>query len=85
VRRRPSSVLGEQHRGPRNRKRLHLHFQIHFRVNISGVERDVPQPGTDGVDVDARPEKMGCRRAESYEGSPVWPVIIALSGTRAKS
>jgi len=62
VRRRPSSVWGNSTADLASCKRLRLHFQIHFRVNIYGVERDVPQPGTDGVDVDARPEKMGCRR-----------------------
>ena len=40
-------------------KRLSFHFQIHFRINICSVERDVPKPSTNGVDVDARSEKMG--------------------------
>jgi hypothetical protein len=62
VPRRPSSVLGEQHRGPRKLQAPSLHFQIHFRVNICGAERDLPQPGTVSVDVDVRPEEMGCRR-----------------------
>ena len=32
-------------------ERLSLHFQIHFRVNIRGVEGNVTQPGADSVDV----------------------------------
>jgi len=31
-------------------------------INICSVKRDVTQPSTDGVDVDARAEKMRCCR-----------------------
>ena len=43
-------------------ERFGLHLQIDFGVNVCSVERDVAQPSTDGVDVDARAEKMGSRR-----------------------
>ena len=40
-------------------ERLCLHFQIHLRINICSIERDVPEPSTDSVDVDTRAEKVG--------------------------
>jgi hypothetical protein len=43
-------------------ERLSLHFQVHFRINICRVEREVTQPSADGVDVDACAQKMGRRR-----------------------
>jgi|RhiMetdeSRZDD1v2_1073273.scaffolds.fasta_scaffold251692_1 hypothetical protein len=33
-------------------QRLGLHFQIHFRINIRGVEGDVTQPGAEGNNLD---------------------------------
>ena len=47
-----------------SRERLGLHFQIHFRINVRGIERNVTQPGTDGVNVHTSTEKMGRRRIE---------------------
>ena len=41
-------------------ERLSLHFQIHFRINIRGVDGNVTQPGTDRIDVDTRAKKVGC-------------------------
>ena len=38
---------------------LCLHFQIHLCINICSIERDVPEPSTDSVDVDTRAEKVG--------------------------
>ena len=46
-------------------ERLSLHFQIYFRINIRGVERDVTQPGADSIDIDARAKKVGCRRVSN--------------------
>ncbi len=40
-------------------ERLCLHFQIQLRINICSIERDVPEPSTDSVDVDTRAEKVG--------------------------
>jgi hypothetical protein len=42
-----------------SRERLGLHLQIHFRINVRGIERNVTQPGADGVNVHASTEKMG--------------------------
>ena len=39
-------------------ERLCLHVQIHLRINICSIERDVPEPSTDSVDVDTRSEKV---------------------------
>ena len=40
------------------RQRLGLHFQIDFGVNIGRVERDMPEPGADGIDVHASAEQV---------------------------
>ena len=45
-----------------SRECLGLHFQIDFRINVRGIERNVTQPGADGVNVHASTEKMGRRR-----------------------
>ena len=46
---------------------LCLTFQIDFGIDISGVDGNVTEPGTDGVDVNAGAEKMsGCRVATMY-------------------
>jgi hypothetical protein len=44
-----------------SRECLGLHFQIDFRINVRGIERNVTQPGADGVNVHAGTEKMGRR------------------------
>ncbi|HEX3875399.1 MAG TPA: hypothetical protein VHW24_00325 [Bryobacteraceae bacterium] len=41
---------------------LSLRFQVHFRIDICRVEREVPQPGTNGVDINPGTEQMGRRR-----------------------
>jgi hypothetical protein len=41
---------------------LGLHLHVHFRINIRRIERDMPQPGTNGVDVDPGTEQMGRSR-----------------------
>ena len=46
-------------------ERLSFHFQIHFDVNIRGVERHVTEPGADSIDVDTRAKKVRCRRVSN--------------------
>ena len=40
---------------------LGFHFQVHLSVAVGGLQRDVAQPGPDGVDVDPGAEKVHCR------------------------
>jgi hypothetical protein len=49
---------------PKRRGRQHLRFrlEVHFRIDVGGVDRDVPQPREDRVDVDARAQQVGCGR-----------------------
>lgn len=39
-------------------ERLCFHLQIHFRIDVGGIEGDVAEPSADRVDVDASPEKV---------------------------
>jgi len=41
---------------------LGLHLHVHFRINICRVERDMPQPGTNRIDINPGTEQMGRRR-----------------------
>jgi hypothetical protein len=33
------------------REGFHFHFQVDLRVNVRGVQGDMPQPNPDGIDV----------------------------------
>ena len=37
---------------------LGFHLEIDLRVDVRRVERDVAEPGADGIDIDARAEEM---------------------------
>ena len=37
---------------------LGLHLQIDFDVNVGRVERDMPEPGADGVDINASAKQV---------------------------
>ena len=40
---------------------LGFHLQIDFDVNVGRIERDMPEPGANGIDVDAGAEQVrGC-------------------------
>jgi hypothetical protein len=52
---------------------LGLHFQVHFRIDICRVERDMPQPGTNGIDVDPGNGVDGSPSCGDYSG----PGIVA--------
>jgi transposase len=41
---------------------LGLHFEVHLGVDIGGVQRDVPEPGPDRVDIDTGSEQMDSGR-----------------------
>jgi len=56
------------------RQRLGFHFQIHFGVDVGGVEGHMAQPGADGVDVHSCPQKM--RSGGMPDG--VWANSLAL-------
>jgi hypothetical protein len=43
-------------------ERLCFHIKVRLGVDIGGVERDMPQPRTDGVDVYSSAEKVRCGR-----------------------
>ena len=32
---------------------LCLHFEVHLRIDVRGVQGNVPKPGADGIDIDA--------------------------------
>ena len=38
-----------------------FHFQVDVRVNVRGVQGDMPEPSPDGIDVHAGAKQMGCR------------------------
>ena len=40
------------------RQGLGLHLQVHFGVDVGGIQRDVAQPGADRIDVHAGPEQV---------------------------
>lgn len=40
---------------------LGFQFQIDLGIDVGRVERDVPQPGADRVDVHSSPEEVNCR------------------------
>ncbi len=48
----PARVTGSQ--------RLGLHLKIDFGINVGGVDRNVSEPRTNGVDVDSCAQEMGC-------------------------
>jgi hypothetical protein len=43
------------------RECFRFHFQVDVRVNIRGVQGDMPEPSPDGIDVHAGAKQMGCR------------------------
>jgi hypothetical protein len=43
------------------RKRLCFALQINFGIDVGGVDGDVPEPGTNRVDIDACTQEMSCR------------------------
>jgi hypothetical protein len=40
------------------RESFRFHFQVDLRVNVRGVQGDMPEPGSDGIDVDAGAKQM---------------------------
>ena len=42
-------------------ERFRFHVEVCLGVDIGGVERDVAEPSTDGVDIDTGAQKMGGR------------------------
>ena len=40
------------------RECFRFHFQVDLRVNVRGVQGDMPEPGPDGIDVDAGAKQM---------------------------
>ena len=40
------------------RECFRLHFQVDLRVNVRGVQGDMPEPSPDGIDVDAGAKQM---------------------------
>ena len=67
-----------------------LHFQIDFGINIGGIKRRVPQPGTDCVNIDARAEEMDCSCVSNGMGTDFffrseatrWLALLALRLTK---
>jgi hypothetical protein len=43
-------------------QRVGLHLQVDLGVHIGGVQRDVPEPSPDRVEVDAGTQQMAGRR-----------------------
>lgn len=43
-------------------ERLCFHIEVRLGVDIGGVERDMPQPRTDGVDVHSGAQQVRCGR-----------------------
>ena len=41
------------------RQHLSFTFKVNLCVDVGGVDRDVPHPGANGVDVDARAQEVG--------------------------
>jgi hypothetical protein len=41
---------------------LGFHFEIDLGIYVGGVDRDVPEPSANRVDVDTRPQQMDGRR-----------------------
>jgi hypothetical protein len=52
---------------------LCLHFQINLGIDVGGIDGDVAEPGTDGVDVDACTEEMSCRGVPDCVGADALP------------
>ena len=61
-------------------QRASLHFQVDFRVAVGGLERDVPEPSPDRVDVHARTQEV------NGGGVPqgVWADALSPQGGRRR-
>ena len=46
------------------RECFRLHLQVDLRVDVRGVQGDMPEPRPDGIDVHAEAKQMGCRPPE---------------------
>jgi hypothetical protein len=51
--------LGYGFKGSALRQHLSFTFKVDLCVDVGGVDGDVPHPGANGVDVDARAQEMG--------------------------
>ena len=51
-----------------------LPLKIDLRVNVRGVDGNVPQPSADGIDIDSGAEQVGRRRMTDG----VWANTLAL-------
>ena len=47
------------------RECFRFHFQVDLRVNVRGVQGDMPEPSPDGIDVDAGAKQMDRTRMPS--------------------
>ena len=50
---------------------LCLHGEIGFSVDIGCIDGDMPQPGSDGVDIDSCTEQVSCRCVSDHVRSDV--------------
>src|SRR5580692_717034 len=51
---------------------LGLHFQVDLCVYMGSIQRDVPEPATDSVNINTRPEQMTGSRMPNRMGTDVF-------------